>query len=65
VGNKDGLFSTLADWETDVPQLPAQFDRWLDARCMNITGRPIRITLFFSQDSRLLPKQQLQAQLLD
>jgi hypothetical protein len=39
VGSKDGLFSAFVDWDEDVPLLPAQFQKRLDARCVNLTGR--------------------------
>jgi hypothetical protein len=39
VGSKDGLFSAFVDWESDLPSLPSQFERKLDARCLNLTGK--------------------------
>jgi hypothetical protein len=38
VGGKDGLFAAATDWEGDVPVVTA-FDKRLDARCVNVTGR--------------------------
>jgi hypothetical protein len=39
VGSKDGLFSAFVDWDEDIPSLPTQFHKRLDARCINLTGR--------------------------
>ena len=39
LGGKDGVFSAFVDWDNDVPSLPNEFQRRLDARCVNLTGR--------------------------
>jgi hypothetical protein len=39
LGSRDGLFSAFVDWDSDVPILPREFEKRLDARCMSITGR--------------------------
>jgi hypothetical protein len=39
VGSKDGLFSAFVDWDQDLPEIPGQFQKRFDARCINLTGR--------------------------
>lgn len=39
LGGKDGLYSAFVDWDTDLPSVPDQFQRRLDARILNVTGR--------------------------